>query len=69
MFEPSPLVKVLHSLTAPDETPGPDMNLINSPVLQSCLSHHNSLKVASLALRDNYNVAEPEHRGLLEVVM
>lgn len=45
------------------------MNLIITAVLESCLSHHNSLEVASLALRDNYNVAEPELWGQLEVVM
>lgn len=68
-LEPGPSVKLVLFLTAADETLGPDMNLINSAELESCLSHHNGLEVASLAHWDNYNVAEPELRGQLEVVM
>lgn len=44
VFGPSPLVQEV--LTAPDETLDPDMNLIIFAVLESCLSHHESLEVA-----------------------
>lgn len=49
VFEPSPLLKVVHSCQLLMKL-GSDMSLINSAVLESCLSHHNSLEVASLAL-------------------
>lgn len=69
VFELTPVVKVVIFWRGADETLGPDMNLINSAATGNCLSHHERLEIASLAVGDNYNVAECELWGQLEVVM